>query len=70
MYKMMNNLNTLITQSRKNFVPLRICKNFIFITMLVLSANSFAQKTYQKEYYDSGQLKEEGWVLATKRVKK
>jgi len=68
MYKMMNNLNTLITQSRKNFVPLRICKNFIFITMLVLSANSFAQKTYQKEYYDSGQLKEEGWLLDDKKV--
>ena len=67
MYKMMNNLNTPITQSSNNFVPLRIFKNIIFITLLILSANSFAQKTYQKEYYDSGQIKEEGWVLDDKK---
>lgn len=66
MYKIINNLKTLISQSRKNFAPLGFCG--IMIVILFFSVNSFAQKTYQKEYYDSGQMKQEGWLLDDKKV--
>ena len=65
-YQLINNLKNLFLLNCKKFMSLHFYG--IIIAILLFSVNSFAQKTYQKEYYDSGQLKEEGWVLDDKKV--
>lgn len=65
-YKLIYNLKSFFLQNSKKFIHMRFCG--IIILILCCSVNSFAQKTYQKEYYDSGQMKEEGWLLDGKKV--
>ena len=38
-------------------------KVFLFFYLILISYTTFAQKKYHKEYYQNGQIKEEGWVL-------
>ncbi|WP_338101624.1 hypothetical protein, partial [Psychroserpens algicola] len=38
------------------------------ICLLLLSFNSMAQKTYQKNYFDDGTLASEGWLLNSKKT--
>ena len=59
-------VKNLYLQNSKKIMSLHFCG--FFIATLLFSVNSFAQKIYQKEYYDSGQIKEEGWVLDNKKV--
>lgn len=65
-HKLSNNLILFFLQNNKINMPLRFCG--IMILILCCSTNSFAQKTYQKIYYDSGQMKEEGWVLNDEKI--
>ena len=37
-------------------------KNKLFIFLFLISVVVFSQKTYQKKYFDNGNLKEEGWI--------
>lgn len=43
-------------------------KNNLFIFFLLLNVVAFSQKTYQKSYYESGEIKDEGWLVNNKKT--
>ena len=41
----------------------------ITLTLLFLAYSCFAQKVYQKNYFDNGKIKSEGWIENDKKEK-
>ena len=39
-----------------------------FLFLLLLASTISAQKTYQKNYFDNGVLKEEGWIKDNQKI--
>jgi hypothetical protein len=51
----------------KRATSFQLCKILLLI-LVCFTTNSFAQKTYNKEFYNNGQLKVEGWILDNEKT--
>ena len=52
----------------KKFEHFRLWLCFTFLLLICSSFRIFSQKKYHKEFYNNGQIKEEGWVLNDKKT--
>jgi antitoxin component YwqK of YwqJK toxin-antitoxin module len=52
----------------KNFTSLRLSVSIAFLLLISSATKIFSQKKYHKKYYESGQIKEEGWILNDKKT--
>tara|TARA_R110002049_G_scaffold122465_2_gene277296 strand:+ start:7138 stop:7326 length:189 start_codon:yes stop_codon:yes gene_type:complete len=43
-------------------------KNLIFIIVLLVNFNVFAEKEYQKTFYENGNIKAEGWLENNQKI--
>ena len=52
----------------KNLTPLQHCLYVFLLLIMSCPTRIFSQKKYHKEYYNNGQIKEEGWLLNTHKT--
>ncbi|SEC54937.1 hypothetical protein SAMN04489761_3294 [Tenacibaculum sp. MAR_2009_124] len=55
--------NKLFTISNK-----MVRKSVYVLFLIIISQQSWGQKTYQKNYYSNGELKNEGWEINDKKI--